>query len=112
MFMYLRVIACMYQLPIAVASPLLSLQKVHGKNTVRDVGLKLHKPRVEAQYILVPYPLLEDANDSTDIADGSGIQWVTTFSKNNSLCDAIGSGHSRAGAEFHRRLRPDKECLS
>jgi len=110
LFMYLRAISSMYQLPIAVASPLLSLQKVHGKNTVRDVGMKLHKPRVEAQYILVPYPLLEDAITLTDVANDSGIQWVTTFLKNNSLCATIGSGHSRAGEEFHRRLRSGKEC--
>lgn len=58
MFMYLRAIASLYQLPIAVASPLLALQKVLGKNSVRDVGPKLHKPRAEAHYVLVPYAVL------------------------------------------------------
>ena len=112
MLMYLRAIASMYQLPVAIASPLLALQKVHGKNAVREVGLKLHKPRVEAQYVLVPFPLLEDENASTDVANDSDIQWVTTFPKNNSLSDAIGSGHPRAGEEFHRSLRSHKVCPS
>jgi len=112
MFMYLRVAVSMHQLPVAVASPLLSLQKVLGKNTVRDVGLKLHKPQVEAHYMLIPYPMFEGAGASTDIANGIGIQWVNSWANDISVFPATGFGHTCARDKLHRRLRPVKETPS
>jgi hypothetical protein len=107
MFMYLRAVVFMYHLPVAVASPLLSLQKVLGKNTVSDVAMKLHKPRGEAHYLLVPYPLIADNNASMDIVNEFDIQWVNTSANDNSVCLTTGSGHTRARKELYRRLRPD-----
>jgi hypothetical protein len=107
MFLFLRAVVSMHQLPVAVASPLLSLQKVLGKNTVSDVGMKLHKPRGEAHYMLVPYPFVAGNIASMDIVNDVGIQWVSTSANGNSTCLATGSGHTRAREELYRRLRPD-----
>jgi len=112
MFMYLRAAVSMYQLPVAVASPLLSLQKVLGKNTVRDVGLKLHKPQAETHYILIPYPMLEGADFSTVIVNDIGIQWVNRCANDISIFAVTGFGHTCARDKLHRRLRPVKETPS
>ncbi|KAH7703286.1 hypothetical protein AAVH_29542, partial [Aphelenchoides avenae] len=76
MFMYLRTAVAMYQLPVAVASPLLSLQKLFGKNAFRDVGLKLHKPPVETLYVLIPFPLREGHGAFVDVDNLSDVRWV------------------------------------
>ncbi|KAH7699116.1 O-acetyl-ADP-ribose deacetylase MACROD2, partial [Aphelenchoides avenae] len=75
MFMYLRTAVSMYQLPVAVASPLLAQQKVFGKNAVRDVGFKLHKPPVETLYVLIPFPLREGDGASVDVDKLSDLRW-------------------------------------
>jgi hypothetical protein len=76
MFMYLRSVAVVHQLPVAVASPLLALQKVFGKNSVRNVGLKLHKPAADAQYILLPFPVAAGHDLSADDTYNN-VHWVT-----------------------------------
>lgn len=76
MFMYLRVVASLYRLPIAIASPLMAAQKVFGKNVVRDVGLKFHKPSTDAHYVLLPYPIA--GSPDADFADqtSASVHWV------------------------------------
>ncbi|KAH7702260.1 Appr-1-p processing, partial [Aphelenchoides avenae] len=76
MFLYLRTAVSMYQLPAAVASPMLTQQKVFGKNAVRAVGLKLHKPPVEAHYVLIPFPLREGDDEFVDAIDHRDTRWV------------------------------------
>ncbi|KAH7668152.1 hypothetical protein AAVH_43010, partial [Aphelenchoides avenae] len=76
MFMYLRVVASLYRLPIAIASPLMAAQKVFGKNVVRDVGLKFHKPSTDAHYVLLPYPIA--GSPDADFADqtSASVHWI------------------------------------
>ncbi|KAH7701510.1 hypothetical protein AAVH_31355, partial [Aphelenchoides avenae] len=76
MFMYMRTAVSMYQLPVAVASPLLAHQKVFGENAVRDVGFKLHKPPIEAHYVLIPFPLREGDSASVNFDDESDARWI------------------------------------
>jgi hypothetical protein len=76
MFMFLRSVALLHQLPVAVASPLLALQKIFGKNAVPDVGLKLHKPAADAQYFLIPFPVAVAPHDIMADCTSDNVHWV------------------------------------
>jgi hypothetical protein len=76
MFMHLRIVASMRPLPVAVSSPLLALQKVLGKNAGLDIGLKIHKPPVDAHYAIIPYPVPAAASSADLHDDNASLHWV------------------------------------
>lgn len=104
MFMYLRSVAVVHQLPVAMASPLLALQKIFGKNAVQDVGLRLHKPAADAHFLLVPFPIAAGPHDIAADDASTNVHWVHRYKSIRFTSRTLGSRNSLAGEECYRRL--------
>lgn len=76
LFMYLRLMASMCKLPVAIASPLLAMQKRLGRNRVREVVPKLHKPTVRASFTVIPFPLIDAGTEGAFDETSTDLKWV------------------------------------
>ena len=76
MFAYIRAVASTTQLPVAVVSPLFSLQVRLGRNRVPNAGVTAHSESKAPSFYVVPFPLIPAGHEDGYNANSVDIRWV------------------------------------
>lgn len=76
MFAYMRAVTATTGLPVAIVSPLFSMQVRLGRNRVPQAGVTTVSESKSPAFYLVPYPVIREGSEDDYNADSSDLRWV------------------------------------
>lgn len=76
MFAYMRAVTATTRLPVAIVSPLFSLQVRLGRNRVPQSGVTALSESKSPAFYLVPYPVIPEGREDDFNANSDDIRWV------------------------------------
>lgn len=76
MFAYMRALIATTRLPVAIVSPVFSLQVRLGRNRVPQAGETISTESKSPAFYLIPYPVIPEGSEDVYNADSHDIRWV------------------------------------